>query len=73
MGGRNLACRGLAFFSTGCAVWILGRAEEQDITIAAASQGLLPLMTDQALPFEEALDWLQFAYTADQTGAYVAS
>ena len=31
-----------------------------------------PLLTGQQPPFEAALDWLQFAYTADRAGAYVA-
>ena len=36
-----------------------------------ASQNLLPLLTIRAPPFNEALDWLKFSYTADQTGAYI--
>ena len=34
--------------------------------------GLSPMLTSQEPPLEEALDWLQFSYTADQAGAYVA-
>ena len=37
-----------------------------------ASAGLFPLLTGREPPFESALDWLQFAYTADRAGAYVA-
>ena len=40
--------------------------------IAAAIQGLSPLLTSQAHPFEEALGWLQFNYTEDWTRYYVA-
>ena len=32
---------------------------------------MFPMITDREPPFKEALDWLQFAYTADQAGAYV--
>ena len=34
--------------------------------------GLFPLLAGREPPFEAALDWLQFAYTADRAGAYVA-
>ena len=30
------------------------------------------MLTGQDPPFKEALNWLQFAYTADRVGAYVA-
>ena len=40
--------------------------------IAQASQLLFLLLASRTPPFEETLDWLQFAYTADRTGAYVA-
>ena len=33
---------------------------------------LFPILVNQAPPFEETLNWLQFAYTADRIGAYVA-
>ena len=33
---------------------------------------MFPLHTGQETPFEVDLDWLQFAYTADQSGDYVA-
>ena len=36
------------------------------------SVGLSPLLTGLDPPFESALNWLQFAYTADRAGAYVA-
>ena len=34
--------------------------------------GLFPLLNVREPPFEEALDWLNFPYTADRAGAYVA-
>ena len=40
--------------------------------IFKASTGLFPLLTGREPPFEAALDWLQFAYTEDRAGAYVA-
>ena len=36
-----------------------------------ASKGLPSLLTGHTTPFGEALDWLQFTYTTDLTGAYV--
>ena len=33
---------------------------------------MFPLFSSGSPPFKETLDWLQFAYTADRTGAYVA-
>ena len=45
---------------------------ENASNIAEASQMRFPLFDSRAPPFEETLDWLQFAYTADLTGAYVA-
>ena len=32
---------------------------------------MFPRLTGQEPPFEEALNWLQFAYTVDRAGAYV--
>ena len=68
----NLACRGLAFLPSDCAAWILGREADGPANVFRASAGLLPLLTGQEPPFEAALDWLQFTYTADKAGAYVA-
>ena len=42
------------------------------INIAATSKEISPLLTGPAPPFEEALDWLQFAYVTDGTGGCVA-
>ena len=54
-GGCDLACRGLTFVPPDCTTCILG-AEEQDLNIAAVRQGISPLLTSRAPPFEEALD-----------------
>ena len=62
---HNLACRGLAFLPADCAAWLLRRTTDGPANVFEASAGLEP-------PFEAALDWLQFAYTADRAGAYVA-
>ena len=70
--GRNLVCHGFTFAPPYCAAWILGKVEDQDLNIAATSQGLLPLLTGQATPCEEALDWLQCACTPYRTGDYLA-
>ena len=68
----NLACRGLAFLPTDCAAWLLGREADGPVNVFEASAGLFPLLNGRELPFEAALDFLQFAYTADKAGAYVA-
>ena len=68
----NLACRDLAFLPADCAAWLLGRTADGPANVFEASAGLLPLLTGREPPFEAALDWLQFTYTADRAGAYVA-
>ena len=67
----ELACRGLAFVPLYCASWILQREADRPLNVFKASTGLFPLLTGQDPPFEEALDWLQFANTVDRAGAYV--
>ena len=67
----NLACRGLAFLPTDFAAWLLGVSMDGPVNIFEASAGLLPLLTGREPPFEAALDFLKFAYTADRAGAYV--
>ena len=64
-GSCYLACRELILAPLDCAAWILGRSEEQEISIVSASQGIFPLLNVQAPPFEEVIEWLQFDYTAD--------
>ena len=34
--------------------------------------GLFPMLTGRDPPFEAALDWLQFTYTTDRAGSYMA-
>ena len=46
--------------------------EDTHLNILSASKFFFPWLTSRETPFEEALNWLQFAYTADRAGAYVA-
>ena len=67
-GGRNLSCRGPTFvtpYSASCLIDIY-------CNIAEVGQLLFTILVGQVPPFEETLNWLQFAYTADKTGAYVS-
>ena len=68
----NLACRGLAFLPTDCIAWLLGREADGSVNVFEASAGLFPLLNGREPTFEAALGFLQFAYTADRAGAYVA-
>ena len=68
----DLACQGLTFVPPDCASWLFWREADGPINGFEASTGLFPLLTSRELPFEEALDWLQFAYTADRAGDYGA-
>ena len=68
----NLACLGLKFLPADCAACLLGVSMDGPVNVFEASAGLFLLLTSQEPPFEAALDWLQFAYTADRAGAYVA-
>ena len=68
----DLSFRGLTFVPPDYAPWILWREADRPLNVFEASTGLFPLITSQEPPFEESLDWLQFAHTADQVGAYVA-
>ena len=67
-GGCDLACQGLTFVTPDGATRLLNTS----CNIAEVGQLLFPILVGWAPPFEETLDWLQFAYTADMTGAYVA-
>ena len=68
----NLACRGLAFLPVEGAAWLLGRDADRPVNVFEALAGMFPLLNVREPPFEAALDFLQFAYTADRAGAYVA-
>ena len=62
-----LACRGLDFLYPDMSARLL----VSPWNIAEAYQLIFALLTSQAPPYEEALDWLQFSYTGDRSGAYV--
>ena len=66
--GCNLACQGITFLPPDTAARLLGSPRN----IAEASQTIPPLLSGRAPPYEEALEWLQFAYTGDRSGTYVA-
>ena len=68
----NLACWGLAFLPADCAAWLLGRTADRPANVFEASAGLFPMITGREPPFEAKLEWLQFTYTADWAGAYLA-
>ena len=63
----NLACRGLAFLPADCAAWLIGVSMDEPANVIESSAGLFPLLNGQEPPFEAALNFLQFAYTADGT------
>ena len=60
----------MTFVPLDCATWILGREADGPLNIFDASRGVFPMITDREPPFKEALDWLQFAFTAERAGAY---
>ena len=68
----DLDCRGLTFVPLDWDYWLLQREADGPLNVFDASTSLFPLLTVREPPFEEALDWLKFAYTADRAGAYVA-
>ena len=68
----DLACQGLTFVPPDCAYWILWKELDGPLNVFEALAGLSPMITGKEPPFEEALDWMQLAYTVDQAGAYVA-
>ena len=67
-----MACWGLEFLPVEGAAWLLGRENDWPVNVFEASEGLSPLMNGPEPPFEAALDFLQFAFTADRAGTYVA-
>ena len=68
----DLAFRGLTFIPLDYAPWLLRRDAYRPLNIIEALTGLFPLLTGREPPFEEAIDLMQFAYTTDLAGAYVA-
>ena len=67
-GGCTLTCQGPNFVPLQGASLLLG----SDLNIVEVSQNLFLLLNGWAPPSEEALNWLQFSYTTDWTGDYVA-
>ena len=62
---------GVEFLHPDCESWLLKMEEDRPLNVFSTYKGLLPMMTGRDLPFKEALNWMQFAYTVDQEGAYV--
>ena len=67
----DLDLRGLTFVTPDFAAWLLEWEVDGPLNVLEALKGLLPLITGREPPFEEALDFLQFAYTADREGGFV--
>ena len=67
-GGHDFSYRGLTFVPPDGASLLLGLA----LNIAEVGHKLFSLLTGKWTPFEEAIGWLKFSYTADYSGAYVA-
>ena len=67
-GGRDLSCQGITFVTPDSASRLLNTSRN----ITEVGQLILPILVGRTPPFEETLDWLQFVYTTDRTGAYVA-
>ena len=61
-GGRNLAFRGLAFVTPDGSSRLL----DASCNIMDVGQLVLPILVGWAPPFEETLEWLQSAYTAER-------
>ena len=65
---NDLSFRGLIFLFSDGASLFLGSSPN----ISEPIQMLSPILVGWAPPFGEMCDWLQFAYTTDRTGSYVA-
>ena len=66
--GHDLDYQWLTFVAPDGAARFLNNA----FNITEAIHMLFLLLAVQSPPFEEKLDWLQFSYTADRTGDYMA-
>ena len=64
-GGCDLACQGLTFVTLDGASRLINTYRN----IAELFQLLFPILVVWAPPFKETIDWLQFSYTTDRTGA----
>ena len=67
-GGHDLACQGINFVAPDGAARLIDTLRN----IAEVSQVLFLIFTGRAPPFKDTLDCIQFAYTVDRTGDYVA-
>ena len=67
-GGHDLAYRRLTFVTPDDVSRLLNTSRN----ILEVGQLLVPNLVDWASPFKEMLNWLQFVYTVERTGAYVA-
>ena len=65
---QDLAFQGLTLVPPDRAYQLLGRCSN----ISKASRLLFPLLSSRAPPYDEALNWLKFAYAGDRMGDYVA-
>ena len=57
----DLAFRSLTFVPPDCVSWILQREADRPLNIFETLTGLILQLIGREFPFEEALDWLQFA------------
>ena len=70
-GHFHLDLQGLHFAPSDCAAWLLEMEEDGPLSVLSASK-VFYWLTGQEPPFEDALDWFQFAYTADWAADHVA-
>ena len=63
-----LACLGLTSVAPDGAARLLDTYR----TIAEVGQLLFPILVGWVPPFEETINWIQFAYTSYRTGAYAS-
>ena len=63
---HNLACLELKFMTSDLSDTLL---EEPDLSIMSTNKVILPLLGGRAPAFEEAIEWLQFYFVGDHTGA----
>ena len=68
-GIRDLACQGLILMPPDGAASLL---EDPGDNITVTRSGIFPLLSGQVPDFKETLHWIQFTFTGDRTGAYMA-
>ena len=67
--GRNLTFLGITFLPKDATVTLF----HIEGNVAEFSRQLFPRLASREPPYENALSWLQFAYTRDSKGAYMAT